>query len=165
MAGCSTAGRSLTLRLRWLADLREELGDNVGGMTRIEPRPLSIGPLVVLRSVESHTADSTSAALEALGFGLAFEVVTEEATALDDAAEARAAVVVVDRIPRTDRMTTASALALGWALGRLGKDRVLAVVARGVAVAPLGDTVRLVPTEGRRRWRTEVVAWAAAARP
>ena len=54
-------------------------------------------------------------------------------------------------------------LALGWAAGALGRDRVLAVLAPLVEDHPALDGVTIVPAKVRARWRAEVVAWAAAA--
>jgi hypothetical protein len=153
----------LELRLRWLSELRDELPERVDLDELHDEIQSSVGPLLVLRGASSQTGDAAASALDALGWGVVREVVVEEVLDLAEAQEGRAAIVVVDRFPRTDRATTASALALGWALGRLGPDRVLAVVTRGVDPSPLGDTVATVVTDSRRRWRTEVVAWAAAA--
>lgn len=156
----------LNLRLQWLTELREELPEHVDPddwHQNGHAAAAAIGPLLVLRGTESPTGDACASALDALGIGVVREVAMDEAQDLAEAYDARAIIVVVDRYPRTDRATMPSALALGWALGRLGPDRVLAVVSRGVDARALGDTVATVTTDGRRRWRTEVVAWAAAA--
>lgn len=154
----------LDLRLRWLSELREELPEHVDPDDWHENGHVAaIGPLLVLRGTESQTGDACASALDALGVGIVREVAIDEVQDLAEARDARAIIVVLDRYPRTERVTMSSALALGWALGRLGPDRVLAVVSRGVDARALGDTVATVATDGRRRWRTEVVAWAAAA--
>lgn len=152
----------LDVRLAWLDELRGELA-GYGHDLPTGPAEAAWGPLVVLRSKDSSTADAAINALRALGKDVVHEVVVTDLADLDAVMDAHAALVVVDRLLRTDRPTTASALALGWAVGALGRERVLAVLGRGVQVGSLGGACAAVAVEGHRRWRTEAVAWAAAA--
>jgi hypothetical protein len=69
----------------------------------------------------------------------------------------------MDREGRTHEPSATSLLALGWALGALGRERVLVVLAPLCDDHPALVGLTVVPARVRARWRAEIVAWAAAA--
>lgn len=161
------------IRLRWLSQLRNELPERL-------PRPSAVAgsrghvasaedlaaPVAVLRPVSSSpTAAAVESALEALGDDQPVVIALDHDLAgLDQRVPLGAvAVVIIEREPRTHHPSSASLIALGWANGALGRERVLAVLAPMVDDHPALESYAVVPAKVRARWRAEVVAWAAAA--
>jgi hypothetical protein len=159
------------LRLRWLAELRAELPQRlpVGAAVpnaRGHVAAAAATDVIVLRPPgQSPTSTAVIAALEALGEGQPTVVeLSDDIGAVEEAVPAgAAAVVIIEREHRSHHPSAVALLALGWATGALGRDRVLAVLAPLVDDQPALDTFTMVPAKVRARWRAEVVAWAAAA--
>lgn len=155
-------------RMRLLVQLRAELpsrmptllGTAQGGF---EERASDV---VVLRVPgTSPTATAIISALEALGEGQPAVVeLGDDIGRLEEAvAPGAAVIVIVEREHRSQHPSSAALLALGWAAGAVGRDRVLAVLAPMVEDQPVFEPFNVVPARVRARWRAEVVAWAAAA--
>ncbi len=164
----SLVRRQAAMRMAWLSDLRESLPDQLttaptGGIGRNVP---DAGPVVVLTTAPtSATTTAVAGALEALGDGQhAVIPFTADLVEMDHAVPlGSAAIVIVEREARSNHPAIQSVLALGWAVGALGRDRVLAVLAPLAGDHAAFDGLTVVPAKVRARWRAEVVAWAAAA--
>lgn len=161
------------IRLRWLSELRSELPERLPRASALagwRAHPASTeelaAPVAVLRPVSSSsTAAAVESALEALGDDQPVVIsLDHDLAGLDQRVPLGAvAVVIIEREPRTHHPSTASLIALGWANGALGRERVLAVLAPMVDDQPALEGYVVVPAKVRARWRAEVVAWAAAA--
>jgi hypothetical protein len=165
--------RQADARMTWLSELRETLAEHLpttgstpGARASVmHHHPDGAAVVVLCPAATSPTASSVSTALEALGDGQPTIVeLSEDLAGIEHAVPlGAAAVVIVERESRSTHPATQSVLALGWAVGALGRDRVLAVLGPMVEDHPALDSFMVVPAKVRARWRAEVVAWAAAA--
>lgn len=155
-------------RMRWLVQLRAELPSHVpvppgSGASVFEDASTDV--VVLGLAGTSPTASAIVSALEALGEGQTTVVeVGEDIGRLEQAVPPGAAVIVViEREHRSQDPSAVTLLALGWAAGAVGRDRVLAVLAPRVEDQPAFEPFNVVPARVRARWTADVVAWAAAA--
>lgn len=156
------------MRMRWLVALRAELPHRVAASqsTEVAGFAEACTDVVVLRAPRSSpTAGAIVSALEALGEGQPIVVeLGDDIGRLEESVPPGAAVIViVDREHRSQHPSAVTLLALGWAAGAVGRDRVLAVLGPLVEDQPAFEPFNVVPARVRARWRAEVVAWAAAA--